>query len=444
MRSVTGIELGADTCVLVRVHPGHEPPRVSAVDTVAPAGADFDNELRVARRTGHFPKHLRAVVWGLHESASATDAATRALLGPFRRAGFVIDDVLSPPKALAALARQRSRAPGRAATAWVSLNRQGAAFAIVDGGELRFSREFDWHYRPPTTAREELLQRYSLVAHLAPELQHAIAEVRAHHRAVVDGIVLCGDLPELRSLTMPLIEELDIEVEALDSLDGLIVARPARAEDMADKAPALRLACAAAIGDVHTDEQLAPRFVAAAAAVLLLVALGWGLMRWTSGGSPGPAALPESPVAVALEQPRARPAAEDQAPPSGSAVERAAPPIGALAGERRRYAPASPGGNVPAATTGQQEGEAAPPAQPAQRVVPLGVPLPAVNSILVSPDRRLAVLDGVIVREGDRVGPRVLVRIEPRAVVLREPSGYEIRVPIRRRPGDGPDGRSGQ
>jgi hypothetical protein len=335
MRSVTGIELGADTCVLVRVHPGHKPPRVSAVDTPAPAGADFDNELRVARRTKHFPKHLRAVVWGLHESASATDAATRALLGPFRRAGFVLDDVLTPPKALAALARQRSRAPGRAATAWVALNRHGAAFAIVDGGELLFSREFDWHYRPPTTAREELLQRYSLVAHLAPELQHAIAVVRAHHRAGVDGIVLCGDLPELRSLTIPLIEELDIEVEALDSLDGLIVARPARAEDLADKAPALRLACAAAIGEAHTDERLAARLVAAAAVVLLLVALGWGLMRWTSG-SPGPAPLPQTPVAVAREQPRARPAADDQAPPAGAAVERAAPPTGPLAGARRR------------------------------------------------------------------------------------------------------------
>jgi hypothetical protein len=444
MRSVTGLELGADTCVLVRVHPGHEPPRVSAVDTLPPAGADFDNELRVARRTRHFPKHLRAVVWGLHQSASATDAATRALLGPFRRAGFVIDDVLSPPNALAALARQRSRAPGRAATAWVALNRQAAAFAIVDSGELLFSREFDWHYRPATTAREELLLRYSLVAHLAPELQHAIAVVRAHHRAEVDGIVLCGDLPELRSLTMPLIEELDIEVEALDSLDGLTVGRPARAEDVADKAPALRLACAAAIGEVHTHERPVPRVVAAAAAVLLLVALGWGLMRWTSGGSPGPAPVPQAPVAVALEPPRARPAARDQAPPAGSTVERAAPPTAPLVRERRRDSPAPPGGSLPAATTGQQEGEAAPPAPPAQRVVPLGAPLPAVNSILVSPDRRLAVLDGVILREGDRVGPRVLIRIEPRAVVLREPSGYEIRVPIRRRLGDGLDGRSGQ
>jgi hypothetical protein len=67
----------------------------------------------------------------------------------------------------------------------------------------------------------------------------------------------------------------------------------------------------------------------------------------------------------------------------------------------------------------------------------LNEPLPVVNSILVSPDRRLAVLDGVIVREGEAIGPRVLVRIEPGAVVLREPSGLERRVTMRRRVGPG-------
>ena len=90
----------------------------------------------------------------------------------------------------------------------------------------------------------------------------------------------------------------------------------------------------------------------------------------------------------------------------------------------------------PAATTGLTPPSPGPaPAPAVQRRVPLSSPLPVVNSILVAPDRRLAVLDGEIVREGDAVGLRVLIRIEPRAVVLREPSGNEIRVPIRRKPG---------
>ena len=53
----------------------------------------------------------------------------------------------------------------------------------------------------------------------------------------VDAVVTCGNLPELRSLTMPLIEELDVEVETLDSLEGLVV-KPQVAEKLAEWAPA--------------------------------------------------------------------------------------------------------------------------------------------------------------------------------------------------------------
>jgi hypothetical protein len=56
-----------------------------------------------------------------------------------------------------------------------------------------------------------------------------------------------------------------------------------------------------------------------------------------------------------------------------------------------------------------------------------------VNSIMVAPDRRLAVVAGEIVREGDTIGRRVLVRIERDSLVFREPSGHEVRAYIRRR-----------
>jgi hypothetical protein len=55
-----------------------------------------------------------------------------------------------------------------------------------------------------------------------------------------------------------------------------------------------------------------------------------------------------------------------------------------------------------------------------------------VNSIMVAPDRRLAVVAGEIVREGDTIGRRVLIRIERDSLVLREPSGHEVRAYIRR------------
>ena len=63
--------------------------------------------------------------------------------------------------------------------------------------------------------------------------------MRASHGISVDAAVTCGDLPELRSLTMPLIEELDLEVETLDSMEGLRPVGKAKLERLAERAPAL-------------------------------------------------------------------------------------------------------------------------------------------------------------------------------------------------------------
>ena len=60
------------------------------------------------------------------------------------------------------------------------------------------------------------------------------------------------------------------------------------------------------------------------------------------------------------------------------------------------------------------------------------MPVPSVESILVASDRRVAVIDGQVVMIGDQVGPRVVAGIERDAVVLQEPSGYQIRISIRR------------
>lgn len=71
--------------------------------------------------------------------------------------------------------------------------------------------------------------------------------------------------------------------------------------------------------------------------------------------------------------------------------------------------------------------------QPARgpRPAPLKDPLPVIDTILVSSDRRLAVIDGAFVGVGDTLGARTIVRIEVDAIYFREPSGLEIRVPIR-------------
>ncbi len=223
-----------------------------------------------------------------------------------------------------------------------------------------------------------------------------------------------------------------------------------------------------------------------AAAVLLVAVLAWSVMRLvtiregradiaagqqrpasTTPAPPTPAAASERPPAVA-DAPQVREApggAGDQTQPAATTGRQGQPSgpdasVSASSGARPmtqsdqrasdRSASVAPGlgvDSIPAPQRGtaaaQPERSVTPrvPEQPSgvastQRSrVPLKEPLPVVNSILVAPDRRLAVVDGAIVREGEAVGPRVLIRIEPDAVLLREPSGHEVRVPLRRRVG---------
>jgi hypothetical protein len=462
MGGLTAIELGVHSCLLVRVYPGQESIRLAAIggtgtDEWEEAGPLSDN-LQRARRSGSFPRHATIVDWNLRGEASDSDPFAEAGLAPIRDAGFVIDAVLSPPDALCLLAGRRPRAAGREGEVWLALNRDAVSIAIVDNGRLLYSRTFDWHYRTPATPREELLQRYTLVAHLAPEVSHGIQVARAEHGTFVNAVITCGDLPDLRSLTMPLIEELDIEVETLDTLDGLRVDGNALRDIVAERAPALRLACAAAGRSGTRPAAIPSRAVAAAAGLIVLVLLaGWALM-WGQPSAPASAPLADSrPTAV----PAARPAESSKPlsppPAPASASTRVADDTVPTTGHSPGPGPAAPqpADTTATATSGRTAGQpgyevpravnrddALPPARTAalsvspaaaQRLKPLSAPLPEVNSILVASDRRLAVLNGEIVREGQPIGPRVLIRIEPGAVVLREPSGYEVRVPIRRK-----------
>jgi hypothetical protein len=52
-----------------------------------------------------------------------------------------------------------------------------------------------------------------------------------------------------------------------------------------------------------------------------------------------------------------------------------------------------------------------------------------VTAILISSDRRMATIDeGRMVSVGETIGKRLVVAIDDRSVVLREPSGVQIRV----------------
>lgn len=416
---LTGIELAPNSCVLVKVRRGRGAPRLSALHVIEPAewpeqDLAAGEMLGLIRRQKDFPRHAFVVGWRIQDSASAADPATLAALRLLLDAGFVIDAVATPPRALGALAGDRAR-PSVAATAWLALERHGAAIAIVRGADVLYSRTLQWRYRSASRLNEQLLQRYSLVAHLAPELKRGIDVVRAEHNTAVDCAVTCGDLPDLRSLTMPLIEELDLEVETLDSLDGLQVTPSAEADRAAEYAPALRLACAVTALPVSPHSGGVRSWFRPAAAGVAIVAGGWwGLSRLplSSGSRPS---QPAQKVAPRLPVPTATSGASDPARP----LEPVSSPPRAP-DTRQTGLPPEPSERVSVAI------EAGPPE------ALLGDRVPAVHGILLAADRRLAILDGAIVREGDSVGRRRVQRIEPEAVVLREPSGREIRAGIRR------------
>jgi hypothetical protein len=314
MSTVTAIELGADICALARASVRGDDVHLLAAETLDPAafpGTDvFTGALRTARRTLALPRSCRVVVWGLAEGAQKHDDAVLPLIAPLTDAGFTIDRVVSPCNALAALARLKTSRRENA-TCWIAINRGGVAIVVVRPGTQLYSHSFVWDSTVGAIGSQaRMLQRYSLVAHLAPEVRRAMSAAR-DQGSPVDAIVTCGNLPDLRSLTMPLIEELDVEVETLDSLEGLIVARNID-ERLGDAASSIRLACAAAVARGTRPRDSSRRWRARAAswliaavalAVLLVLGYAWytGTRPFKTGATsparpPGPAAPSSEPA----------------------------------------------------------------------------------------------------------------------------------------------------
>ena len=423
MERASGIELGPASCVLVSARASADGAEVSAVHMVDPAawpgsGSALAATLKSIRKAKSFPRHARVVLWGLEKSGPVSDPAIRTAVKSVVGAGFKVDAVLTPAEALAVVAEGRRR-PNEGPIAWLSLNMHGAVIAIVHGSKVLFSKTLTWTYNSAAqSVKAQLLQRYSFVAHIGPELKHAIESVRAAHGLKVETVVTCGDLPDLRSLTMPLIEELDLEVETLDSADGLLPRGVAGQDRFGEWAPAMRLACAAAVVPVKLSRV---RVATSVAAGILLAAAAIATYAFIASE---PDVASDSPVAPTerLSNPRAAPTVEPKAAPR---VEpRTDVPI--------EGAPIS----FPPAPPSQGRVERAQPTPTVKIATPekkggLLPAVPAVTSILIDNGRRIAMVGGSIVSAGDRIGPRVVVRIDADSVVLREPSGREITVRLR-------------
>lgn len=294
MRPVLGIELGPSRCALVLVDDrrgaGGGARIVSHHVVQYEDTGTLIDELRRVRLAQRLPRRARVVVWpaagdrgvisadtpGSEEAFSPDVWRLRERLRPIVRAGFRIGSAIAPAQAVAALASMA----GPSVVAGLAVDERAGSVAIVGGEGLLISRELAWTFPPPAGAAP-LVDRYAFAAQVLPQLRRAIDAARDRHDARIDKVVLCGSAPALRALAVPMIEELDVEVETLDGAGGIACdADP-------DDAASAQLAAGAALAarDVSVvpgwglSRAVTPGRVmlgaAAAAAVILLVLLFW-------------------------------------------------------------------------------------------------------------------------------------------------------------------------
>jgi hypothetical protein len=290
MRPVLGIELGPSRCVLVLVDDRRDAE--GAVRVIAQHVVKYEDsgslvhDLRRLRLTARLPRRARVVIWPGAGDAGITSVDSAEAAGGFRpdlwrlrerlrpivRAGFRVSGAVAPAQAVAVLA---TLGDADATVAGLAIDEHAGALAVVRGGALVDARDLRWKFRAPGE-NAALVDRYAFAAQVLPQLTRALSAAGG-----VDRIVLCGPVPELRALAAPLIEELDVEVETLDGLGGVVF------EADPDAAASAQLGAGAAVSgrDVSVIPGLGARPVltpmrvmlgaAAAAAVIVLVLLFW-------------------------------------------------------------------------------------------------------------------------------------------------------------------------
>lgn len=187
---------------------------------------------------GHHPKREVSFF-------AAGSGDIRARLRPIVDAGFVVEGVTTPCGALWSQARlRRVSLPGEVC-AHVALGVSQSALGIFGDGALLYARDLDWGYAAPTVGTPVAQDRQVLADRLSTELRRSFLYLKQYWEHEVSQVLLCGDMPEMRSLTAPLIERLNIEVETLDTLEGIDAA--SLPDGFADRAATFRLASSIAV-----------------------------------------------------------------------------------------------------------------------------------------------------------------------------------------------------
>ena len=261
--------------------------------------------------------------------ALASGSAISAAVGSIAAANAKVRSIVTPAEALLGLARSRRvlSMPGVSGgiEAYIAMDQTATCLALVRDGSLLGARELAWGYSHPGAVTASLpaeSRRDDLAGRLIDELARFAAGVKGANSPLTQ-VVICGGLPELRTMTVALMERLDVEVETLDSLFGIDAERlPEPSDEFRERVSELRLAWAVAadwngpINLMRYRLRRNRRAVLARAAVVGGIAAGlgagWGIQRsqWWQSRAPesvaraaAPAALPGGRAGTASTRP---------------------------------------------------------------------------------------------------------------------------------------------
>ena len=373
--------------------------------------------------------------------ALASASAVRSAMQPLIDAGIRARTVMTPAIALSALMRSRhGRSEPGGIQAFVVLDETATSLALIKDGALMMTRALGWGYLDGIDNQPRC--REDIASRLADDLAEFFHDAGGS-AASVRQVCIASGLPELRSMTVPLMEQLDLEVEPLDSVFGIDTANMPRGQgDLQNRIAELRLAWAAAtdwpasLNLMRAQYRNRLRVALSRAAVVGGVAAGWGI-GWQVAESARWQAIGSMPVArQATHASFVAPPLVRRAPDPSPRVE---PPVRAhdLRVSSAPIVRAEPAPLLPRPTllaSASAPIRAARAADVAHRVTP---PLPpradlrettdgfdaVLGTILYSSERRLAIVDGHIVGLGDDVRGARVVEIQPTSVLLRDIRG---------------------
>jgi hypothetical protein len=426
MATRIGIELSPDACRIVEIDPApawerrRGSTRVRSFTVLPPSGPETDAKLRSLRN-----RRAAVVVWN-----AASDH--RQILA----AGIRVRTVMTPAAALSSLARLRREFwTPNALEVFVALEERVTCIALMRNGALIASRDLGWGYVDQSGSGLELRGREDIATRLVDAIGEFVAATGGAP-GDIKHICICGGHPELRSVTAPLMEQLDLEFEPLDSLFGIDAAQlPEPVDEFRERSAELRLAWAAAADSPPTINLLRARNrqalktllgAAVLAGVVAALIVGWRVQ--SRGWRPTAPAV--NPLAAATVSSTPRREAPAPAVTGNNLPPVAPPPVAQRAEPRPPSAvvrpPVAAGARETPSTIGQEPARLRTrPAPPPQTALPSDAVL---GTILFSPDRKLAIIDGRIVGPGDEIRGARVIDITLGTVTLRDDQGRLIKL----------------